>query len=306
MAVARRLAGLAVALFLFVTLVATPAPAQAPDWPSPAEQAIAKGKEGVALYEKGQWKSALALFLEADAIYHSPVLVLYAARSQRNLGRLLAARRLYRALAAEPVDPSAAEPWKKAQMDGAAELRAVEAEIPRLTVIVLGAPGARLTVDGKARRAGTAFEIDPGPHRVVLAHDGRTHTRSVTLRRGERAHNEEFDLRPPSGAIKVAGVVLTVVGGAAMIAGGIMGGVALSRADAIELPASCVGVDDIHCPPYEQQGIEQSYDGVRTLASVSDGFLFGGAAIAVVGVVLLIVDATSEETTGSLVPTVRF
>ena len=286
------------ALFTLLSIVAPPCHAQ-----SPGELAIKKGREGMALYERGDFKGALALFREADALYHSPVLTLYAARSQRKLKKLLDAKALYQALANERIDEDAHESWKKAHDDGAMELRELEAEIPRANVVVRGAAGpVRLWIDGHETSLRGSIELDPGDHRFVLEHRGRRHTKPVTLQ--ARESNVVFDLRrarpdpdkpKPYEGPNVPGVVLTSLGGAVLIAGVIVGAIALKDANDAKanLPTSCDA--DRTCPPYEQAAIDEQFAPIYTLSHVSDGLLIGGAVVAAIGIVLLIVDPGRES-----------
>src|SRR5690349_2715550 len=98
------------------------APARAVAQPSPTTPtstvAVDRGNEGVALYEAGRWDEALARFAEAEALYHSPVFVLYTARTLRNAGRLRDARDTYHRLVAEPIAADAPALWHQAQTDG--------------------------------------------------------------------------------------------------------------------------------------------------------------------------------------------
>ena len=286
------------ALITLLSIVGPPCHAQ-----SPGEIAIQKGREGMALYERGDFKGALALFREADALYHSPVLTLYAARAQRKLKKLLEAKALYQALANERIDEDAHESWKKAHEDGAIELREIEAEIPRATVVVRGAKGpVRIWIDGHETPLRGPIELDPGDHRFVLEHGGRRHTKPVSLQAGES--NVVFDLRrarpdpdkpKPAEGPNVPGLVLTSLGGAALIAGGIVGAIALKEANDAKanLPASCDA--NRSCPPHEQAAIDEQFDSIYTLSHVSDGLLIGGAVLAAVGIVLLIVNPGGES-----------
>lgn len=82
------------------------------------------------------------------------------------------------------------------------------------------------------------------------------------------------------------GVIIASVGAAAIIAGAVVGGIALSDGDAAT--ADCMnGV----CPAES----EARFDDVATLAGVADGLLFGGLAVAATGVVLMFVLADSGD-----------
>ncbi|HJL15725.1 MAG TPA: tetratricopeptide repeat protein [Sandaracinaceae bacterium LLY-WYZ-13_1] len=82
------------------------------------------------------------------------------------------------------------------------------------------------------------------------------------------------------GSISPIGPIVTAIGGAAMIAGGVLGGVAIAESDRAR--EGCV---DSRCPAGARDGIADA----QTLAHVSDALLFGGLAVAATGVVLLFV-----------------
>lgn len=283
-------------------------PSAAQASPSAGDVAIQKGREGVALFERGQWRESLALFREADALFHSPVLTLYSARAERNLGNLVEAAELYRALARETIREDSPAIWAKAQSDGAAELAELEADIPSLTVALLGASkSAAVSVDGRSVEVGAPARLNPGAHRVVAVDGARTLTRSVTLTRGQPIQTVTLDLRvPASPALPVSvpssdgwqnfGIVLTVVGGASLVAGGVLGGIALEEAAAAEarLPVTCTS--DGRCLSKDRTAVEESYASSQTFAAVSDGLLIGGGVLAATGIILLIVDPDGGST----------
>lgn len=302
-------------------LFCSPAWAQPPD---ASELAITKAAEGKAQFEAEAYDAALALFLEADALYHSPVLVLYAARSERELGKLVAARSRFRALVTEAIADSAPESWREAQRDAKAELEALEPQIPQLSIVVTGeAAGAIATVDDTPRVIGAPFPIDPGAHEVTVTRGEQQITKTVTVAAGAK-EQVTFDLvalappptplppphrrplplhRPePREGLNVPALVVTLVGGAAIAAGLVVGGFALSKASAAAdaVPASCD--EDRTCPSFERTGIDAAYDSASTLGAVSDGLWIGGAVVAAVGIVLWIVDpsAPAKIESGSL------
>lgn len=94
------------------------------------------------------------------------------------------------------------------------------------------------------------------------------------------------------GGISPVGPIIAAVGGAALITGAILGGVALSEGDAAT--ADCV---DSRCPEAARGDIESA----QTLANVSDALLFGGLAVAATGVILIFVlqDGGDDDATAS-------
>lgn len=80
------------------------------------------------------------------------------------------------------------------------------------------------------------------------------------------------------GAISPAGPIVLAIGGAVAIAGAITGGVALSEADA--LSAMCP--DHVDCDP----SLQSRFESMRLMSGAADALLFGGLAVAAVGLVL--------------------
>jgi hypothetical protein len=318
---------------LLTQAMASPAWAQPTPLPAPnaGDLAIEKGREGVQLYERGEWEKALSLFREADALYHSPVFVLYAARSQRSLGRLLEARSIYEALVKETIEASAQATWHKAQIDGAAELKTLEAEIPGVSVVVEGRTLAtRATLDGAAITLDAPTAMNPGEHRIIVIDAEQTLSKTITLRRGEGVQRVSFDLtvakpaprpvpkpvppRPPGepgmDGWRTLGIVMTTVGGASLVAGAVVGGLALDKASSARatLPPSCTA--DRSCASFDEANVNAMFDSAYTLANAADGLLIGGGITAAAGILILILDpggaVVSSPTTSRGSGAVRF
>jgi hypothetical protein len=105
-----------------------------------------------------------------------------------------------------------------------------------------------------------------------------------------------------SGGISPIGPIVMGAGGALLIVGAILGILSLSDAD--ELRTTCGG--DV-CPPTEQDRI----DDLALTSGLADGFLFGGAAIAAVGLVLTFTldggsTETAEPATARWTPAIRY
>lgn len=100
------------------------------------------------------------------------------------------------------------------------------------------------------------------------------------LELAERDRQVDAPVTEAGGGISPVGVVVAAVGGASLIAGAVLGGVALSNSESAR--AECV---DTRCPESTRAGIADA----QTLANVSDGLLFGGLAVAAAGVVLMLV-----------------
>lgn len=92
-------------------------------------RALALGHEGMALYNKGSWTEARGKFEQAEALTHSPVFVLYLARSARNAGDLFAAKAAYGKLVTEVVPAGSPAPWSAAVESAKQELPELEKRI---------------------------------------------------------------------------------------------------------------------------------------------------------------------------------
>src|SRR5690348_13168824 len=78
----------------------------------PADRDLARSlaDAGLELFQAGRVEDAAAKFEAAEAAFHAPTTLLYLARCKAKLGKLLAARALYRRLASEALAPDAPAP----------------------------------------------------------------------------------------------------------------------------------------------------------------------------------------------------
>lgn len=285
------------------------APTRAPETtPTPGSRAIAKGQEALALFERGEYGAALAMFQEADALYHSPVFLLYAGRSLERLGRWTEATAMMRRVAIENVE-TAPPPWKRAKADAQAELAVIAAAMPRVVVTVQGgSPATTVILDDAPIEQGKQIELDPGEHRIKASDGDRTETTSVTVRASTgvadivvrlppvtTASVPEPAPAPPAGppvasrsGLYVPGAAVAGVGAVVVITGGVLGVLALTGSSAArnDLPETCDGTT---CPASRRGEIEESFASSKRLATVSDVMLVSGGVAVVVGVCLMII-----------------
>jgi hypothetical protein len=314
---------LGAALVLAIACGVQPAAAQSA---SDGERAVALGNEGVELFKKGRWKEARERFEAADALVHSPVLVVYAARAMRNAGDLLGARSAYRRVAAESISADAAQQWRQAKEDAARELAELEARIPKIVVQVRGTPPTSIRVDGAqvARdRWGAPIDVNPGRHVVVATGaTGAPRESSAVVAEGDPPHVVVIEAAgapaqpvttspsaqpPPANGAAPApdgargsvwpGVVVLGVGTVALGTGIVTGVVAKSKENKILK----------RCPTETKclQSDADEADTAKTLATVSTiGFI--GAAIAVpAGVALLVWRPFGTSSSGVVVGPTR-
>lgn len=148
--------------------------------------------EGIEAYGDGQYAEALDKLERAQSLYDAHVHLVYIARCQKALGRLVEAAESYRALVRKPLPRDASEAVRKAQDEGAAELEALEPRIPRLRIDVTpaAAPDLRLSINGQVVSAavvGVERPTNPGQTVVRVGATGyRTGEAKITLAEGAR------------------------------------------------------------------------------------------------------------------------
>lgn len=174
---------------------------------SKSHEALAHGHRGLENYKAGRFALAEEDFRAAEALAHSPVFLLYQARSQREQGRLLSARKLLRKCIEEEVSPSTPHAWKVAVDEAGSELSRLGAEIPTLSITLTGG-----FVPPVALRAGSAtmkledsradWELDPGLYEVVARDASGTEVILPLLLQKEQDAKLEFSFPEVSGSVR--------------------------------------------------------------------------------------------------------
>jgi hypothetical protein len=271
-----------------------------------SDRAVARGQVALRLYESGAWTAAYDEFAAAEALAHSPVFLLFMARSLRNNGQWVASRQLFTRLLREELPAGAPAPWLAAVENGRAELGALESRIPRILLRVPpGLTGAvRVLLDARplsqAELSGP-INVDPGTHLAVL--EGLAGTRvkeEVNVQAGQRDTVVQLAMpgkRPPPGPSAVAepappslrthrssqapaAYAALGLGVVALGVGAVTGWMALQSAN--EVKKNCVAA---HCLPSDEDKAATASD----LGRVSTiGFAVGGVSLAT-GVSLLLV-----------------
>ncbi|MEZ4376084.1 MAG: hypothetical protein R3B07_35085 [Polyangiaceae bacterium] len=172
---------------------AAPVGAQPSAGPDEATRAEARrlGYDGLSAFEAKRWAVAYERFRAAEELVHSPVFILYMARSKSKLGDLLEASRLL-ASVERSGSPGEDAAWQRARDDAALELQELERRIPKLVVEAAPAPADySLQVDGSEARLGEALRLNPGKH-------------TVTLRAGTERRVETLELVAAEGTRKLS------------------------------------------------------------------------------------------------------
>jgi hypothetical protein len=152
-----------------------------------------------------RWGDALEKLTRVAKVKLTPGVLYHTALCEEHLGHLVAAMRDYKAAASQ------------AHAEGASDvLRLVDkrivdstARISHLVVVVPGAAGAVVRVDGDTITPGVAIEADPGPHTLETDAPGCSRSvTSVTLREGEATSLEvklEPAIPPPPASVEPVG-----------------------------------------------------------------------------------------------------
>ena len=283
-------------------LVASPSIAGPPE--EVKASAAAAGEQGLALFESGKWREAYEAFRRADGLYHAPTLVLYMAHCQKALGKLAAARWLYRRVAAEPLPPGVPHQFMTAQAVAREESERLKTSVALLKIGLRGVPVERVsvTLDGEALPAIDAVprDVDPGEHVLEAKPErGAPERRVIVLKQGSTtevifsfAPPPPPDTPPPPPAaappkpkqapeLWIPGVISVGAGLAEIGIGAAVGLMSLSQAG--DLKSRCRV--DSHCPSTDRNRATSAI----ALADASTAlFILGGLSAAAGGALLLL------------------
>jgi len=259
-----------------------------------AQEARELFTQGQAAYETGDYDTAVARWQRAYEVDPRPLLQYNLAQAYERLGQLDRAVTAYRSYVENtPGDDARAQSAR-------ARIASLEARLTRTSVrLTGGVEGARVTIDGEERGLlphPDPFRLEPGTHRIVVRADGyEDFVSSVAVSAGQAAELP-VEMRlgtsggapdtPGGGGLWIPGLVIGAGGSAVAIAGAVVAGLALAAAE--DAP----------------NGTGPEADDARTLALVGDVLLFGGAAIAVTGLLLMLLVEDGGEGSTALVPVV--
>lgn len=186
-----------------VAVLFAPAPARAQ---SAADKATARAlaTSGIKLYRAGNYKDALDKLTRAEALYDAPIHLLYIARCQVKLGKVVEGAETYRKLGRVKLSSSAPKAFKDAQASGTEELTALEPTIPALRVEVQPSDvnDMDVVIDGEhlpAAVVGIDRPADPGKHTVRVTAPGFSPAETtVEVKLGEKKP-VQLTLKPGAG-----------------------------------------------------------------------------------------------------------
>ncbi len=185
-------------------MAAFTAPAAAQDEPEISaeakEEAAAKYREGLTLFEAEKPGEALPLFREALAITNSPNARLMVAMCLKQMGQVAEAYREMKAILETP-DAQGNPKYERTLESARAELERLQQKVGKLTIKVDGSPpGLNVTIDGEPVEFGDdspPIVLTGGDHELVATADGlETDKRSVHI---EAGHSKAITLKlePP-------------------------------------------------------------------------------------------------------------
>lgn len=136
------------------------------------ERATARdaANNGRAAFDAGKYEKAIDYLSRAEQLVHSPTHLLFMARAQAKLGRLVAAHETYLKITRETLASNAPKAFVAAQDSAEQEQDALDARLPSVTVTLQGAtsaPDTTVQMDGTALPAamiGIPLPADPGEH----------------------------------------------------------------------------------------------------------------------------------------------
>lgn len=286
---------MACALLVSAFLMAPPASAQ-------GQLAVARKfyQEGLRAEKAEQWEKAAEKYQRALDIKETPQLWLRVGICFEELGRLTSALNAYERGA------------EQAELDGKAQvvkvltdkLEGLRPKVPTLTLQVAEPPeGLRITIDGRdvaVSTLGTKLPIDPGEHVIEATAPGySTVTESTVIETGDEELTLVLAIDPdarevsttevpddPPSAVLWPGALVTGVGVAGLVVGGVLLGVAQGQEGDVD--DRCGGPERLSCPQSQRDDIEATLANAERLRIGGFVSLGVGGAAAVTGVVLLL------------------
>ncbi len=186
---------------------------------------------GQAAYERGDYEDAVEAWEAGYALDPRPLLQYNLGQAYERLGELPKAVGAFETYLenADPNDPN--------QQRARAQLAAIRERLGRTSIVVTGGPeGATILVDGEDRGRTPRpdpIAVEPGSHQVEIVLEGYRPFEAMVSVAAGRSVDVEAVLEEDTGAegVPLVPIILWGAGGAAVIAGAILGGVALGKAN---------------------------------------------------------------------------
>lgn len=296
--------------------------------------ARAAAEQGVAAYAEGRWAQVIELMARAEKLVHAPTHLLYQAQAEEQLGHLVAALEIYRAITREKLAQDAPDAFVSAQQEAQRRAEALQPRLSHIRIVLQGQPvGADVEVTMDDRKVpdalvGLSHPVDPGAHRFAASSKGmRSSVNEATLSEGSAetvvltlqgvpntdvpattANRSEAPATrsTPSSRwepLRIGGFIGLGVGALGLGVGTIFAIRARGlRDDAADLYARCLESDNA-CYQSEREPIDQKDDDADTARTVATiGFAAGGIGIAAGVTMLLLAPSTPSPSAAHVVP----
>ncbi len=130
--------------------------------------ARAAASQGADAYDAGKWQDAVDMFTRAEQLVHSPIHLMFIARSELKLSHWVKAYEAFNRVKREGAPPDASPAVKKAVEDATKELAKLQPQMPYIATKIKNANGeVKVTMDGAQvppAMVGLMRPVDPGQH----------------------------------------------------------------------------------------------------------------------------------------------
>lgn len=264
-------------------------PAAKPQDKRAAQKLLAQGNQ---LVGEGDYLGALEKFKAAHEKFQSPKILLNIGTTLRQLGRNVEAAEVYEAYLADPEHDVARE------KDVKRVLAEIDAVVGRIAVTV-DDPAATLRLDGKQIEPfakGESRRLEPGEHTLMAEKPGSSPSVQSIVVKARQEHLVQLRFAPPappppppvSGSQRTLGLALGGVGAATLVAGVVVGAVALAQGDAAKA----------HCyeggKACDAEGVSLD-QAAKTSATISTVGYAVGAGVLAAGVLIWLVAPTPTK-----------
>lgn len=295
------------------------APARADD-ASLGDKAAARDlfTDGVALREKGDLAGALVKFKGAYSLWPSATTGLELGRTHMQLGELIEARERLLETVKLPKKPGETSASQNAREEAQKLADSLAQRIPTLVFKLSGAPGVKVTLDGRElpnETLGSPRKVNPGKHTVVARAAGSAdlnievaveegQTREVPLVFAMPAKTITPEPTPPPAPVVDTAPSHTSplvyvgfgVAGVGIVVGSVTGALAMSSASSLK--SSCT---DGRCPPAAHDDVDayQRWGTISTISFIAAGV---GAAVGIYGLLSSPVSGPRKEAHAHVTP----
>jgi len=242
--------------------------------------ARAAASQGADAYDAGKWQDAVDMFTRAEQLVHSPIHLMFIARSELKLSHWVKAYETFNRVKREGAPPDASPAVKKAVEDATKELATLAPQMPYVAAKVKNASGdVKVTMDGTQvppAMVGLLRPIDPGQHRFQ-ATNGQLSSDIVTVD-VQPASKQTVELELKLGTAATPAVVAT--------------------APAAAPPPASVTT----APPPSDSSVDHGSGGPNGLRYASYGAFGVGAVGLALGTVFMVKSSSTQKQADDLCP----